>query len=160
MPLLPALPIFHSSSSSKSPKLSFVTRSSTSPSFESTPPATCQPAGKPGSFQPRQSGALSSCSRDRQCPGAAGSAAPGGIALCIRRPRNVTDLIADRVLVGRTELRERRPRTPCRFRLEPLQPVEDDPPVPLVAGIGRAHPLIDELDHSRCRGARRALIGR
>src|SRR5207302_1810452 len=75
----------------------------------------------------------------------------GGIALGIRRPRNVTDLITDRVLVGRTELRERRPRTPCRFRLEPLEPVEHDPPVPLVARIGRAHPLIDELDHSRCR---------
>src|SRR5207302_8440157 len=47
----------------------------------------------------------------------------GGIALGIRRPRNVTDLIADRVLVGRTELRERRPRTPSRFRLEPREPV-------------------------------------
>src|SRR5437762_3708747 len=30
----------------------------------------------------------------------------GGIALGIRRPRNVTDLIADRVLVGRTERSE------------------------------------------------------
>src|SRR6266480_825464 len=80
MPLLPALPIFHSSSSSKSPKLSFVTRSSTSPSFESTPPATCQPAGKPGSFQPRQSGALSSFSSERQGPGALASAPPRGAA--------------------------------------------------------------------------------
>src|SRR2546430_13621235 len=66
MPLLPALPIFHSSSSSKFPKLSLVTRSSTGPSLESTPPATCQPTGNPGSFQPRQSGAPSSCKRERQ----------------------------------------------------------------------------------------------
>src|SRR6266480_3241560 len=66
MPLLPALPIFHSSSSSKSPKLSLVTRSSTSPSLESTPPATCHPGGNPDSFQPRQSGAPSSCKSERQ----------------------------------------------------------------------------------------------
>src|SRR6266480_1793220 len=75
MPLLPALPIFHSSSSSKSPKLSFVTRSSTGPSLESTPPARCQPAGNPGSFQPRQSGAPSSCRSERQ-------GAEGGLAGC------------------------------------------------------------------------------
>src|SRR2546430_4040405 len=82
MPLLPALPIFHSSSSSKSPKLSFVTRSSTGPSLESTPPATCQPAGNPGSFQPRQSGAPSSCKSERQgAEGAlAGSAAASSAA--------------------------------------------------------------------------------
>src|SRR5438477_10265304 len=80
MPLLPALPIFHSSSSSKSAKLSFVTSSSTTPSFESTPPATCQPAGNPGSFQPRQSGALSSFRSDRQGPGAVASAPASGAA--------------------------------------------------------------------------------
>src|SRR6266480_26134 len=66
IPLLPALPIFHSSSSSKSPKLSLVTRSSTGPSLESTPPATCQPTGNPDSFQPRQSGTPSSCKSERQ----------------------------------------------------------------------------------------------
>src|SRR5882757_1816494 len=35
-----------------------VTRSSTGPSLESTPPSTRQPGGKPGVFQPRQSGAM------------------------------------------------------------------------------------------------------
>src|SRR5579871_2320482 len=85
MPLLPALPIFHSSSSSKSPKLSFVTRSSTGPSFESTPPITCQPAGNPGSFQPRHAEALWSSSSARHGPAApgapdCGSAAPDGAA--------------------------------------------------------------------------------
>src|SRR2546430_5348115 len=82
IPLLPALPIFHSSSSSKSPKLSLVTRSSTGPSLESTPPATCQPTGNPDSFQPRQSGAPSSCRSERQdAEGAlAGSAAASSVA--------------------------------------------------------------------------------
>src|ERR1700730_26940 len=82
MPLLPPLPIFHSSSSSKSPKLRVVTRSSTGPCLESTPPATCQPAGSPGSFQPRQSGALWSCNSERQGPEAtlAGLAVANSVA--------------------------------------------------------------------------------
>src|ERR1700686_2376911 len=82
MPLLPPLPIFHSSSSSKFLNLCVVTRSSTGPPLESTPPATCQPAGSPGSFQPRQSGALWSCNSERQGPEAslAGSAVANSVA--------------------------------------------------------------------------------
>src|SRR5215472_3040715 len=76
MPLLPALPIFHSSSSSKLPKFSFVTRSSTGPSLWSTPPSTCQPAGRPGSFQPLQAGAPCSSRSARQPPAERACSAP------------------------------------------------------------------------------------
>src|SRR2546429_125891 len=96
MPLLPALPIFHSSSSSKFPKLSLVTRSSTGPSLESTPPATCQPTGNPGSFQPRQSGAPSSCKRERQ--GAEGALA-GCAAASNAAPQERSSMVEYRWIV-------------------------------------------------------------
>src|SRR5579871_6892680 len=64
MPLLPPLLSFHSSSSSKFAKRLCVMRSSTSPSLESTPPATCHPAGSRGVVQPRQALAVFSSSSD------------------------------------------------------------------------------------------------
>src|SRR5215472_12254543 len=76
MPLLPSLPIFHSSSSSKFPNFSFVTRSSTGPSLWSTPPSTCQPAGSPGSFQPLQARALCASRSARQPPAEPPCSAP------------------------------------------------------------------------------------
>src|SRR5882724_1735867 len=80
MPLLPPLPIFHSSSSSKLPYSWVVTRSSALVSLESTPPSTCHPAGNPSLFQPRHAGApcssMSECQEDSAAPAAAATDHP------------------------------------------------------------------------------------
>src|ERR1700677_2835861 len=76
MPLLPALPIFHSSSSSKLPYSLRVRRSSTLPAFEIVPCSTCQPFGRASVFHPRQALALASSNNGTHSPGGFGMA-PG-----------------------------------------------------------------------------------
>ena len=86
----------HSSSSSKFPKLWFVTRSSTVPFLESTPLATCQPVGNPGSSQPCQAAAL--CCSNSECQ--RGAAALAGKTTAESSAKQLTTRIAlfDRVL--------------------------------------------------------------
>src|SRR5258706_13512361 len=77
-----------------------------------------------------------------------------------RRARFVADGIADSALLNDLEVRESLAKSPRGLRLQPGETVQDYGSILQVQRIGRTDPLIDEVDDSHGRGARRVRVGR
>src|SRR6266850_2480203 len=99
MPLFPASPIFHSSSSSKSPNSSFDTMSFTGVVFASVPSTIFQPSGTASVLYPRQASSDLPSNSVFHGPGLAVLAGCAGAALDTSAPQRRK--AKDRIIVLR-----------------------------------------------------------